>query len=549
MKVGRNAPCPCGSGKKYKRCHGNEDGHVAGSASAIEQADLDQMHRELMAREKQREKQQGLGRRIVTAEFKGFRFVAVGGQLHYSKNWKTFHDFLFYYIKRVLKPEWGTAEIKKPYEKRNPILQWYKHLCEHQRAHAKTPGQVSDAPMTGAAAAYLHLAYNLYLLGHNAEIQKWLKKRLKNKDNFTGAYYETFVAAAFIKAGFKLAFENEKDGQTSHCEFTATHPETGAKFSVEAKAREAGKEHANVSKQLFKALRKDAKHTRVVFIEMNMDDAGGPGAPVPYQQEVIEHLRACELGKIDGKEAPPAYVIVTNFPYHHALESTSYRWSAIGEGFKIPDFKADYRFTSIREGLDNEKKHYEIYQLMDAMKEYTSIPSTFEGEMPEFAFGEVDRPRLVIGHKYLVPFKGGEAIGILQDACVNEAEKKIYGVYRLESGQGIIAASIMSDEELRAYRAHSETFFGVCKDPVKRLSSPIDLYKRLKKTYRDTPKDKLLEFLEGPGFDEKWKDLSQEALSDLYCELMATSISISEEKKTLEKQNAAPAITTPTDQD
>ena len=22
-KVSRNAPCPCGSGKKYKKCHGN----------------------------------------------------------------------------------------------------------------------------------------------------------------------------------------------------------------------------------------------------------------------------------------------------------------------------------------------------------------------------------------------------------------------------------------------------------------------------------------------------------------------------------------------
>ena len=22
LKVGRNDPCPCGSGKKYKRCHG-----------------------------------------------------------------------------------------------------------------------------------------------------------------------------------------------------------------------------------------------------------------------------------------------------------------------------------------------------------------------------------------------------------------------------------------------------------------------------------------------------------------------------------------------
>ena len=24
-KVGRNDPCPCGSGKKYKHCHGTED--------------------------------------------------------------------------------------------------------------------------------------------------------------------------------------------------------------------------------------------------------------------------------------------------------------------------------------------------------------------------------------------------------------------------------------------------------------------------------------------------------------------------------------------
>jgi preprotein translocase subunit SecA len=25
-KVGRNDPCPCGSGKKYKKCHGNGAG-------------------------------------------------------------------------------------------------------------------------------------------------------------------------------------------------------------------------------------------------------------------------------------------------------------------------------------------------------------------------------------------------------------------------------------------------------------------------------------------------------------------------------------------
>jgi uncharacterized protein len=25
-KVGRNDPCPCGSGKKYKKCHGADGG-------------------------------------------------------------------------------------------------------------------------------------------------------------------------------------------------------------------------------------------------------------------------------------------------------------------------------------------------------------------------------------------------------------------------------------------------------------------------------------------------------------------------------------------
>ncbi|HKN47698.1 MAG TPA: SEC-C metal-binding domain-containing protein, partial [Candidatus Polarisedimenticolia bacterium] len=25
-RVGRNDPCPCGSGKKYKKCHGAEEG-------------------------------------------------------------------------------------------------------------------------------------------------------------------------------------------------------------------------------------------------------------------------------------------------------------------------------------------------------------------------------------------------------------------------------------------------------------------------------------------------------------------------------------------
>ncbi|MHC5020646.1 MAG: SEC-C metal-binding domain-containing protein, partial [Planctomycetota bacterium] len=34
-KIGRNDPCPCGSGKKYKKCHGKQDtGDAGGDAAA-----------------------------------------------------------------------------------------------------------------------------------------------------------------------------------------------------------------------------------------------------------------------------------------------------------------------------------------------------------------------------------------------------------------------------------------------------------------------------------------------------------------------------------
>jgi hypothetical protein len=46
-----------------------------------------------------------------------------------------------------------------------------------------------------------------------------------------------FVAASLLRAGFDIAFEDESDSRTSHCEFTATSKRTGRSFSVEAKSR------------------------------------------------------------------------------------------------------------------------------------------------------------------------------------------------------------------------------------------------------------------------------------------------------------------------
>ncbi|MGQ0666963.1 MAG: SEC-C metal-binding domain-containing protein [Nitrospiraceae bacterium] len=130
MKIGRNDPCPCGSGKKFKKCHNNPRFELP---FLIQQAPIEKhleeegkrLLEQQRAKEIQRQHQQGLGRPIISVEFQSYRFVAVGSKVHYGK-WKTFHDFLGNYIKSSLGGEWGNTELRKPLAERHPILKWYE---------------------------------------------------------------------------------------------------------------------------------------------------------------------------------------------------------------------------------------------------------------------------------------------------------------------------------------------------------------------------------------------------------------------------------------
>jgi len=234
-----------------------------------------------------RQRQQGLGNPIISIEFHGHRLVAVKNRLLHSSGWKTFHDFLFDYLKMALGSEWGTAEIKRPLAQRHPLLVWYQKVCEFQQAHFTGKGQVSTAPATGALSAYLRVAYDLYALDHNAELQEKLLGRLRNHDKFWGARYEVNVAAVFVRAGFTIEFEDESDRTTSHCEFTATHKRTGRKFSVEAKRREGNR--LRIVRLFNDALRKHANHARVIFIDINWPSAAGRQFPTYLVQAFLLH--------------------------------------------------------------------------------------------------------------------------------------------------------------------------------------------------------------------------------------------------------------------
>ena len=553
LKLGPNNSCPCGSGQKYKNCHGRQrlDLPFLIQQARIEKHVFEEGKRLLdqqRAREIQRQQQQGLGRPIISVEHKGMRFVAVGGLLCYGK-WKTFFDFLGDYIKQVLGSDWGNGELKKPFEERHPILKWYHHLCSLQREFIKVPGQVSSSPMTGAVSAYYRLAYNLYLIAHNgADIQTRLLSRLRNTDNFPGAFFETQAAAWMIKAGFELEFENESDMSRTHCEFTATYPPTKAKFSVEAKSRNPGVNNEgpkglSVGRQLRRALEKQADHPRLVFVDLNI--------PLQSQQQanrVFDRaervLKRFEDIKIAGQPAPPAYICLTNISDHYFLESANCPVAASFRGYNIQDFMGS-QFSSLRAALRAREKHLEMFELWKSMEKHLHIPSTFDGELPSAAFSDGQTTRMIIGQTYLTPGPDGvEVPARLTTATVDNINgEMVLAFHDPRTEKSWISNAPMTPAELEDYKRYPDTFFGIHLEQGGRAESPIELFDFFYKTYRNTPKEKILEWMGTAEDFAQLKELSQKDLSETYCERLIYGIMAQQEaaKKNKTRDPSSPA--------
>ncbi len=512
-KIGRNDPCNCGSGKKYKKCHGE--------ISTIErhQQRFYQLKAEHEAKELQRQRQQGLGRPIISAEVNGVRFVAIKNRLIHSAGWKTFHDFLFAYIKMAMGGDWGNLELKKPLEIRHPILVWYHHLCTLQQAVQSAEGAVKTAQMTGAVAAYIQLAYDLYSMDHNAELQEKFINRLKNIDNFYGARYELFVAASMIRAGFEIELEDEEDRSSTHCEFVATHKETQKKFSVEAKCSQS--EKGRIIRLLGGALKKAANFERIIFIDLNKPDEFNSNDLPDFLQYALKSIRREERRVRSTKESPPAYIFVTNTPWHHHLDQTSFRCLVMADGFLIDDFKYDVVYPNLREAINSRAKHIEMHGLIRSMQTYADVPSTFDGEFPEFAFGDA-QSRLLIGRKYIVPDSNGfDRVATLTTATVSESQKLAYCGLSYDLGGSEICTWPLSDLEMTAWKSNPDTFFGrVAKvNPV--IKDILGLYDFLYNSYKNTPKNRLLEFMAYAEDISTLSSFSQEELASIYSERSA----------------------------
>lgn len=523
-KPARNDPCPCGSGRKFKKCHG-----YFGSFDSRRILDSPAMRQELKtsvarheAQEFQRREQQGLGKPIISTQFHDHRIVAVGSTIHYSKHWKTFHDFLNDYPKIVLGKEWWMSEVGKPPGERHRILTWAVRSFEQRKVHLEQKGAAGGQPTTGAIAAYMRFAYDLYGLKHAVEVQKLLLDRIKCPNNFPGALYEVRVAAAMLRAGFILQHEDESDRRSTHVEFVATHAAFGATYTVEAKRRQGRR--LNINNLVSGALRKHSDHPRIVFIDTNdvrLELGRDQLNPVPLveAEKLLKHYEQEPF----GKTLPPAYIITTYESEEHHLDATDLPSGLLLWGFHHEDLKPGLK--TLAEQVEIRRRHAPIFALLESMQKHRRIPATFDGDAEAFLSGSPEK-RLQIGQRLNVLGAGGLREGTLASGVVMPTWKAAMCEVCTDDQQRFFVQIPLTDEELLAFAQHPATFFGIIDRNAgrSRAKSALDWFNLLWETYSLTSKEKLIEFMQCSPDIARLKEMTQEGLATEYCTRMANSI-------------------------
>ena len=325
-----------------------------------------------MREENERRRRFGKVRPLITTTHQGHRFVAVGSRIYFHKDWRTFTDFLLFYVRDVMGREWWTAESAKKGYERHPILQWYDRWVEASKTAQREDGGIVSGIPDGLMTALMLLAYDLYILRDHAKLQEEVVQRLRIRDQFQGARYELFVAATFVRAGFEFAYEDESDTKRKHAEFIATHKESGLVVAVEAKARhrvvkvpfDVASIRPGVKQLLVSAAEKDPAHPLIVFLELSL-----PPEPVHQPPSWVPHVNAVvlDIAQDNHGQSPFGAVFFTNRPHIYGQpdepDPAKHYYAVWPDGSPVPEAIID--------------------ALGEAAKQYGNVPSRFPDDFPQ----------------------------------------------------------------------------------------------------------------------------------------------------------------------
>src|SRR5690348_14230722 len=139
MKIGRNHPCPCGSGKKYKKCHLFSEASLLMNKPIITKIDsnpeLEQLRAKIeLEQVEKRKKLEEFGIYIdfvTPIQFKDKKVWALGSRVYANEpSNQTFHEFVIDVLRQELGKVWWEQQMSLSDDKQHFIMKCFKKYYE-----------------------------------------------------------------------------------------------------------------------------------------------------------------------------------------------------------------------------------------------------------------------------------------------------------------------------------------------------------------------------------------------------------------------------------
>jgi hypothetical protein len=261
--------------------------------------------------------------------WQGKRVASAGGTLFNISVGESWYGFLYGLLAEQIGGDWFDEELGKPEGNRHILVEWYCEICRRERDENGHFTRHDSENEVGTTLAFRSVAYDIFCMMQAGNLSSKLMGRLRHPDQFEGARYELWVAAALTRAGFSIEFADEDNRSSKHGEGIATHKATGKRYWFEAKRKhrpafdylQAALDKVTLkidAKLVAAAMQKPAQDDRLIFIDVNRPPWNRNDIKAPWFGAFRKSLNKLQLQK-GFRDAPDqsAFVMVTNHPYHY----------------------------------------------------------------------------------------------------------------------------------------------------------------------------------------------------------------------------------------
>jgi hypothetical protein len=379
MPPGRNDPCHCGSGKKYKRCHLDADRDAVRGLREALPALVENQARRAATEQRLRDEYGVHINYVAPTQWQGRTVRALGSRVYVDQAaTQTYHEFLITVLRSTFNDgDWAIRQSKLPPDEQHFVWRCHEKYQEWKKANSdpeefERTGRYSALP-NGWVQYFISLAWDLATLiqARARDLPAGLVDRLRDPVAFQGARYEVAIAAVFARLDCEIRLLDDEDDLKGekHVEFVATHRPSSQQIAVEVKSRHrAGVLHHHGEPKEDDPLHRDTRSVKRLFAQAMQQAPGTMPFMVfidinaPLSVEGLDKRWQADVRGWMDRLPPTAEdsdafnaLYVTNFSWHYDGDNDLSRrgqWMAVRPG-PVPFPLALDLIQSLQRALDS----------------------------------------------------------------------------------------------------------------------------------------------------------------------------------------------------